>query len=303
MGTPNRRFEADPGRVSQFEARILEYLAGTDISHHLLDSHLQPSPDFPYTYLITSYLEGKPLDYSREQLQACACTLAQLHCLPLQGQAPSKLTPPLVQVQEPLTLFYREAQSYAQSYMDCPEGDPEVKELLLAVLAMAESFLPQEFLLHQYPYLCLVHSDHTYDNWLINSHRAHLIDWEWAEVGTPAGDLGHFLSPVTLTRWHNYTMPAEDRDYFLQSYYAALGDPQLAEIIHLHMGLFGFFPALRSLCWTPVQWIREDHWYEQSQEQHASTRLRLQRREEGKRRFADLGMATLQLAKELKETL
>ncbi|NJK63018.1 MAG: phosphotransferase [Synechococcaceae cyanobacterium SM2_3_1] len=303
MGTPNRRFQSDPVRVSAFEARILKYLAGTDISHHLYYSHLLPSPDFLYTYLITSYLEGRHLDYSRVQLQACAQTLAQLHRLPLQGHTLNQLTPPLVRVQEPLSLFYQEAQSYAQSYLDFAEGDAEVKALLCAVLAMAESFLPKEPLLHHYPYLCLVHSDHTYDNWIINRHHAHLIDWEWAEVGTPAGDLGHFLSPVTLTRWHNYTMPTEDRDYFLNSYFTALEDPQLAEIIHLHMGVFGFFPALRSLCWTPAQWIREDHWYEQSQDQHASTQLRQQRREEGKRRFGELGIATLQLAAALREAL
>lgn len=39
---------------------------------------------------------------------------------------------------------------------------------LVRVAVNAQLRLQAEALLDQYPYVCLVHSDHTYDNWVIN---------------------------------------------------------------------------------------------------------------------------------------
>jgi len=262
VNTPNQRFAGDFRQVTAFEQTVLTYLQGSGISHDLQASKLESSPDFEYTYLITNYLPGKPLNYSRAHLQKCAETLARLHQLPqVQGYELDAVRSHIPVVEKPLTIFFKEARDYAQPYLHSAQADPKIVAMLEAVLAKAERRLSAESLLHDHPYQCLVHSDHTCENWVINDQCAHLIDWEWAEIGSPAGDLGHFLSPVTVRRWQGYRLPEGDRTFFLQCYYEALEDADLADRIQHHFAAFGPYPALRSLCWTAGYWVTANQWY------------------------------------------
>lgn len=292
VNTPNQRFAGDPRRVTQFEQRVLNYLKGTGISHDLQGVQLEPIADFPYTYLITNYLEGTSLDYSRSHLQKCAVTLARLHGLPQSGYAVDRLMPHIPLIEQPLTLFYEEAKAYARPYLDAADADPDIVEMIQAVLAKAQNRLTAERGLVEYPHICLVHSDHTYENWVINEHQAHLIDWEWAEVGSPAGDLGHFLSPVTISRRQNYHLPAADRAFFLQCYYEALQDPDLAHRIQRHFAAFGPYPAVRSLCWTAGYWVTANRWYAAA-EDSPSAAERLRRLQQSRQQFPSLWQAVM----------
>lgn len=293
VNTPNQRFEGDIRRVTQFEQTILHYLQGTNISHQVQGAWLEPNQDFPYSYLITNYLEGNALDYSRSHLAQCAQTLAQLHRLPLSAEyAIDRLAAQIPTIQQPLTRFYHESKSYAQPYLDFDRADPEIVEMLQLLLAKAEARLTAEQLLSDYPYVCLVHSDHTYENWVINDRKAHLIDWEWAELGSPAGDLGHFLSPVTICRRQNYQLPAADRAFFLQTYYDALADDRLAVTMQRHFAAFGAYPAVRSLCWTAGYWLSV-RWYEGAIDDSPSAAGRSQQLQESRSLFPQLWQAVM----------
>ena len=298
VSTPNQRFEGDFSRLSRFEAAVLSYLKGTGITHELLHTRTVPEGEFPYTYLITNYLEGEPLNYSRPHLQRCAHTLAQLHRLPLEANRESieQLSPPVQRVEKPLTLFFQESQAYAQPYLDAPEADPAIVQMLRSVLAKAETRLVAERQLLAHPHVCLVHSDHSYENWVVNDQRAFLIDWEWAEIGSPAGDLGHFLSPVTVRRYQNYQLPASDRQFFLTAYYDALNDSELADKIRVHFAAFGAFPAVRSLCWTAGYWITANRWY--ADEKGASASERMQRWQDSQQQFSQLWAEVMELLEE-----
>jgi thiamine kinase-like enzyme len=273
VDTPNQRFDGDISRVTQFEQIILNYLQGTEIGQQLKHSQLEPSSDFPYTYLITSYLPGSPLDYSLDHLKKAAETLARLHRLPqVSGYELDGLRSHLPIIEQPLTLFYQEAKDYAQPYLDATEAEPEIVDMIHAVLAQARERLNAEQWLATHPYQCLVHSDHTYENWVINPQQAYLIDWEWAELGSPAGDLGHFLSPVTIRRRDGYRLSPADRHYFLQCYYEALEDKDLAARIQCHFAAFGVYPAVRSLCWTAGYWTT-NRWYANTDSPVATERM------------------------------
>ncbi len=273
VNTPNQRFDGEVSRLTEFEQAVLLYIKGTGIGHELAAAKLSPDALFPYTYLITNYLIGQPLDYSRTHLRKCAHTLAHLHRLPLAADYDvAQLVPPLVSVEQPLQLFYQESKDYAQPYIESTGADLRIVEMIEALLVKARSHLPDAQRLIDYPYRCLVHSDHTYDNWVINQQSAYLIDWEWAEVGSPAGDLGHFLSPVTICRREGYQMPAEDRAFFLRCYYEALGDRDLEIAIKHHFAAFGAFPAVRSLCWTAGYWITANRWYDDGEQVDPSDR-------------------------------
>ncbi len=296
VNTPNQRFQGDICRVTQFEQTILNYLQGTGISHELQGAVLEPSGNFPYTYLITNFLEGGPLNYSRTHLFKCAQSLARLHRLPRDpAYAIAHLTPSLPVIQQPLTLFYNEAKAYAQAYFDFPQAEPAVVEMLQTVLGKAQSRLQAEALLEQYPYVCLVHSDHTYDNWVINDKRACLIDWEWAELGSPAGDLGHFLSPITIQRYQGYQLRPADREFFLQTYYNALEDRRLAAIIEKHFAVFGVYPAVRSLCWTAGYWVTALRWYEAATEDESPSAVaRMERLHRSRKQFPELWQSLIE---------
>ncbi|MEM9977862.1 MAG: phosphotransferase [Cyanobacteria bacterium P01_D01_bin.2] len=297
VNSPNQRFGGDASRVSAFEEAILRYLQGTELSHELLGAQLQPSADFPYTYLLTNYIPGVPLDYGRQHLQRCAETLARLHRLPLDRPV-HQLMPPLQRVSHPLTLFFQESLDYARPYLKSPQADPEIVAMLEALLAKAEARLSAERLLSEYPYGCLVHSDHTYENWVINGHSAYLIDWEWAEIGSPAGDLGHFLSPVTVCRRHGHRMSPEDQQFFLTAYYRALGDRTLAETMQVHFAVFGAFPALRSLCWTAGYWITANRWYAASVTESTSAAARMERLRSSQQQFPQMWAEVMALLEE-----
>jgi len=292
VNTPNQRFEGKISRLTQFEQTILQYIQDTGIGHELQGVFPEPNGDFPYSYLITNFLEGSPLNYSREHLEKCAQTLAKLHRLPLNAEySIDRLTPKVPVIKQPLTLFYNESKTYAQPYLDSPQAEPEIVEMLEAVLAKAKARLKAEKLLEDYPYLCLVHSDHTYDNWVMNQQNAHLIDWEWAELSSPAGDIGHFLSPVVIRRTQGYKMPPLDREFFLRTYYNALEDEHLATTIERHFAAFGVYPAVRSLCWTAGYWITAVRWYE---EDSPSGRDRLVRFQESRNQFPEFWQEIMQ---------
>ena len=298
VNTPNQRFGGEISQLTRFEQAILRYLKGADIGHELYAAQLSPADTFPYTYLITNYLAGAPLNYSRTHLQQCAETLARLHQLPcLDGYGVEQLMRLAPVVERPLTLFYQEAKTYAQPYLESSNADPEMVKMLQAVLAKARRRLPAEELLQAYPYRCLVHSDHTYENWVINQQQAYLIDWEWAEIGSPAGDLGHFLSPITICRRQGYQLPPEDRTFFLNCYYNALenlsGDKTLTTKIERHFAAFGPFPALRSLCWTAGYWVTASRWYADAADERANTAERIRRLEDSRHRFPELWQAVM----------
>jgi len=299
VNTPNQRFAGDFSRVTAFEGAILRYLQGSGLGHDLLEAQLEPSADFPYTYLITNYIPGGPMDYSRPHLQQCATTLARLHRLPLSPdyEPVQHLKPQVQQVDQPLTLFFQEARDYAQPYLDSPEADPEIAYMVESVLTKAAARLTAESLLTDYPHTCLVHSDHTYENWVMGD-QAYLIDWEWAEIGSPAGDLGHFLSPVTIRRRHGYQMPPADKQFFLNAYYEALGDADLAQTMKVHFAAFGAFPALRSLCWTAGYWVTARRWYADSVETSASAAARMKRLRTSQQEFPQMWAEVMALLEE-----
>jgi thiamine kinase-like enzyme len=298
INTPNQRFEGDLGQLTAFEGAILRYLQGAGLSHELLGAQLEASDDFPYTYLLTNYIPGEPLNYSRPHLRRCAEALARLHRLPLQQgyEAVQQLSPPLKQVTHPLTLFFQESQAYAQPYLEHGEAETEIVEMLRAVLAGAEGRLAAESLLSAYPHPCLVHSDHTYENWVVGPERAYLVDWEWAEIGSPAGDLGHFLSPVTIVRRGGYQLSSDDRLFFLDRYYDALENAALAETIRVHFAAFGAFPALRSLCWTAGYWVTANRWYADHDGPSATERQR--RWQDSRQQFPALWAEVMALLEE-----
>ena len=304
VNTPNQRFQGNFSRLTEFEGSILRYLTGSGLGHELLGEQRTATSDFPYTYLITNYIAGGPMDYSRRHLQQCATTLARLHRLPRRSgyESVHQLSPLVPQVSHPLKLFWQEARDYAQSYLDSPAADATISDLLQAVLAQAETRLASEALLTEYRHACLVHSDHTYDNWVVTDQQAYLIDWEWAEIGSPAGDLGHFLSPITVQRRQGYQMPDEDRQFFLNAYYAALEDAELAQTIRVHFAVFGAFPALRSLCWLANYGLTTSRWYadaadttQASASVNRSTAARLERSQAGQQRLTQMGAEVMAL--------
>lgn len=289
VNSPNQRFQGDFRQVTQLEAAILDYLKGSGIGHTLYATHLDLRDGFPYSYLVTNFLPGRSLNYSRDDLKRCAGTLARLHRLALvTPESLDRLSQMIPQIPQPLSQFYQEAQTYAQPYLESSTAEPELVLMIQDVLAAAATRLEREAWLTTYPYRCLVHGDHTYENWLITPQQAYLIDWEWAEIGSPAGDLGHFLSPVTVRRFRGYQLPPEDRDYFLACYDQALEDRDLAERIRYHMAAFGPFPALRSLCWTAGYWITSARWYEHLQDQSPSALDRIDRWHESRRQFPQM---------------
>jgi hypothetical protein len=93
-------------------------------------------------------------------------------------------------------------------------------------------------------------------------------------------------------------MPVEDRQFFLDAYYSALGDADLAQKMKVHFAVFGAFPALRSLCWTAGYWVTVRRWYADSVEESASAAARMERLQDSQRRFPQLWAEVMALLEE-----
>jgi thiamine kinase-like enzyme len=228
-----------------YEYKTLEYLKGSGITAEpcYLDLSCQR---FPYPLMGMTFLPGRMLNYDND-LARCARIYAQLHAVTISDEKNH-----LLKNTHPLTLYYRESLRFAQKYLACRKGDPLVKRILEFFIRKAEIKKDQEPYLLSQPVNGINHIDATFNNWLIDESqdRAYVVDWEWAEYGTVAGDLSHFLCPTLVYRHNRYILSEEQRIFFLKTYFDHCPDKSREVIIREHLRLVLPFIVLRSTTWA-----------------------------------------------------
>ena len=75
------------------------------------------------------------------------------------------------------------AEKYGENFADFPEFK-EVKERIYKLYDLAKTDGIKK---------CLTHGDCRDENFLINDHEIHLIDWEYAGYGDPGFDIGSYV--------------------------------------------------------------------------------------------------------------
>jgi len=228
-----------------YEYKTLECLRGSGITAEPCYLDLS-CKQFPYPLMAMTFIRGRNLSYE-EDLARCARLYAALHAVELPEEKNH-----LLKNTHPLSLYYQESWQFAQRYLACGKGDPRVKRLLERFLRGAEDKRADEAYILNDPVDGINHIDATFNNWLIDASqdRAYLVDWEWAEYGTVAGDLSHFLCPTLVRRHRGYVMSEEQRRFFLRTYFDHGRDKTREPLLREHLRRVLPFIVLRSTTWA-----------------------------------------------------
>lgn len=243
------RWESNVAQIA-YEYKTLECLTGLEITAE--PCYLDLSCErFPYPLMGMTFIQGRNLNYDND-LARCARTYAALHAVDLPEEKNHFL-----KNLHPLSLYYQESQRFAQKYLACKKGDPLVKKLLELFIQKAEAKKAEEPYLLSYLINGINHIDATFNNWLIDESRdrAYLVDWEWAEYGTVAGDLSHFLCPTLIRRHRGYIMSEEQQAFFLKIYFEHCKDRSREPILREHLRIVLPFIVLRSTTWAAAAMV------------------------------------------------
>ncbi len=170
--------------------------------------------------LLMEYIPGRPLDYSGD-LGTAARIFARIHAVPV--------NPRLILQHDPLSALAAESLQLIRRYNS---GQYEnVRTMLLdyheAIMELAAS---APALFGDEP-LCVVNTEVNSGNFLINSDRSCLVDWEKAVLSSRYQDLAHFLVPTTTLWKSDCRLDDRQKRDFLSSYREALGsDIPLTEL-------------------------------------------------------------------------
>ncbi len=174
---------------------------------------VDPDPDdLGGGILLMEYLEGRPLDYPVD-LPNAAVVFALIHQLPV----PAGL---IVQA-NPVEAIAAESYGLINRYEDHPLVGKKTHLLRYheKILSLEEN---TKGLFSNEP-LCIVNTEVNSRNFIVQSGRTCLVDWEKAVVSYRYQDLGHFLVPTTTLWKSDYVYSDEEKLQFLKGYRQSLG--------------------------------------------------------------------------------
>lgn len=188
--------------------------------------------------LLMEYIAGRPLDYAVD-LGTAARIFARIHALPTD--------PRLIGQKDPLRDIAAESLGLVHRYSSEQYGD--VRAMLLdyhkKIMKLAHS---SPFLFSDEPQ-CVVNTEVNSGNFLINSNRSCLVDWEKAVVSCRYQDLAHFLAPTTTLWKSNCRLGDGQKRGFLAAYREALGSDIPLDELCEKTRLMERVVLLRALSW------------------------------------------------------
>lgn len=234
-----------------YEYRALKLLEPTDVTPRPF--YVDDSEELiPHGVLLMEYLPGEPLDYRRD-LQAAARLFARIHSQPVVQEENH-----LIREERPLTMTYRECRRLLSVYLESNMADPPLRDYLVEVLDWAAEARHEERYFLSHPWPCIINTEVNSGNFVVQRDKGtiHLVDWEKPLWGDPSQDLSHFCVPTTTLWKTDYRMSAEDKTVFLETYRAAMPDPELRETIEKRVRLRDPFNCLRGISWSAMAWVQ-----------------------------------------------
>lgn len=205
----------------------------------------------PYGCLAMEFLPGEPLDYGRD-LEKAAQVFARIHSLPLKEEE----TEFLIRVDDPFSVVCEEVERLIKPYLECPEGDPEVKLLLEKLYRLSIDKRREAKYIAQAPWRAVINTEVNSHNFIVNRSRntCHLIDWEKPIYGEPAQDLSMFLIRTTTLWKRDVILTPEQEELFVNTYLKALLPCPQSKMLRERVETFKFFNLLRAISWCAMAW-------------------------------------------------
>ena len=193
--------------------------------------------------LLMEYIPGRPLDYVKD-LDTAARIFARIHRLPTD--------PRLIVQEDPIRDIAAESLGMLKR-CDGREYN-EVRNLLLQYYEDILEMAAHSPLMFEGESWCIVNTEVNSGNFLVDSRRSCLVDWEKAVVSCRYQDLAHFLVPTTTLWKTDCRLNKEARGVFLETYREQLGlDIPLAELRE-KTAIMERVILLRALSWCYMAW-------------------------------------------------
>ena len=213
---------------------------------NLASSRRTPIPLFccpEHNLLVMEWLPGIPLDY-RKDMKTAAEILADIHSTPVPDNCS------LLHPAAPARAIYEECLEMVQHYFDWEEADPQVVQLLHALVEEIGK-LPLDK--PSDAPACMINTELNSGNFLIdNNGRSHLVDWEKPLLSEAAQDLGHFLAPTTTFWKTDVILTPQEVRQFVSDYIEAAGTRLDCSSLPERLPLFFTVTCLRGVTWCAM---------------------------------------------------
>lgn len=201
---------------------------------------------FPYGILIMEFLEGRPLDYRTDMMQAAKC-LADIHSLPIKEDS-ILLTP-----EDPFQAMIEECREMADTYLFWDFGEDEVKMSIRRMLSFAENGILKTGITQRH----LINTELNSGNFLIQGpgKENYLIDWEKPILGEVEQDLAHFLAPTTTFWKTDVILNRGEMEEFLAMYKEAVKGRFDVSGLKDRFPIYLMLTCLRGITWCSMAFV------------------------------------------------
>ncbi|RKD29023.1 phosphotransferase [Thermohalobacter berrensis] len=203
---------------------------------------------FDYGILVMEFLEGRPLEYSKD-LKKAAKIFANIHSINLEKIDISNFI-----VEENIfTDRINEGKRLLTNYLESPKVDKELKKFFIKFLKWAEDNRHKEKYFKENKWHVINNTEVNSHNFIIGKDKSYLIDWEKPVISDPCQDLTQFLAKTTTLWKRNYVLSEEEKEDFYKEYEKELkGEHKdIRERVHLYMP----YLLLRALSWCAYAWL------------------------------------------------
>ncbi len=232
-----------------------------EYEHHTLqalqNSAVTPRPHFvdgsyqhlPQGVLVMEYIEGRPLEYSRD-IEVAARIFAKIHSTEINTAQHSVF----IHEQHLFSDRFKEANRWLENVWQSEYLSVEQKDILQRVMRYAENSCHQEQYFIDNPLSCINNTEVNSHNFIINDQRPTLVDWEKAVVSDPCQDLTHFIA-LTTTRWKTESvLNVQQQELFFSAYLDAIPKFKQASIRE-RVELYKPFLNLRAISWCAYAYV------------------------------------------------
>lgn len=228
----------------KYEYNALKYLerSGVTPKVYFVDSSKMY---FDYGILIMEYLEGRPLDYSRDLIKAGEI-FSKIHSLQIKKHHKF--------IVEDKIFTYRilEAERLLEDVWDSEFFDKEVKLFFYKFLDVAKSNSYKEKYFIENPWHVINNTEVNSHNFIIGKEYSYLIDWEKPVLSDPSQDLTQFLAPTTTLWKTNHILTPDEKEDFFKSYMEGINT---YKDIRERVVLYTPYLYLRALSWCAYAYI------------------------------------------------
>jgi len=201
-----------------------------------------------YGVLVMEFLEGRPLDYSRD-MEKAAGIFSKIHSMNIENMDVSNF----ICEKSIFSDRIAEARRLLKDFMESPMVDMRLKSFFADFLDWAEKNAWRESYFIQSPWDVINNTEVNSGNFIINESRHYLIDWEKPVISDPCQDITQFLAPTTTLWKTNYILSEQEKEDFFEAYSRGLECEDRG--IRDRVELYTPYLYLRALSWCAFAYL------------------------------------------------